>query len=219
VSLPSITLPPGHPAPSPGGIRAYCTTCSLRVGQQYENAALLVWRTARGPAGPSKAVRPTGTLRTEGWQRFRAGCLAERLKQITDWCDALRPASSALCKTLILRDARSLCRASGFFAHASGLAATAPRGRAFARRPVGLASALRASDRRNSATSPHHSPLRGRARICLQAAKRTEQIRRPVNGRGHGRVRESQTIVSSVSEGTDYSSAPPRSCSPGHGRR
>jgi hypothetical protein len=69
------TLPPGHPTPSPGGIRAYCTTCLLRVGQQYENAALLVWRTARGPAGPSKAVRPIGTVSTEGWQTRSCGLL------------------------------------------------------------------------------------------------------------------------------------------------
>jgi hypothetical protein len=100
------TLPPGHPAPSPGGIRAYCTTCLLRVGQQYENAALLVWRTARGPAGPSKAVRPIGTLRTEGWQRLRAGCSIERLYIRNRRCKIEWPAVPALCKTLILRDAR-----------------------------------------------------------------------------------------------------------------
>jgi hypothetical protein len=49
VSLPSASLPPGHPTPSPGGIRAYCTTQMLqrRSGEHGRVAEVFVraaWR-------------------------------------------------------------------------------------------------------------------------------------------------------------------------------
>jgi hypothetical protein len=57
---PQLTLPPGHPAPSPGGIRAYCTTCLLRVGQQSRWFGRCTSFRTRGEASATarRPVRP-----------------------------------------------------------------------------------------------------------------------------------------------------------------
>ena len=67
--------PDTAPRRNPGVLHNVFASCRTAI----RNAGIHVWRTAREPAGSSKAVRPTGTLSAEGCSHHRTGRSVERL--------------------------------------------------------------------------------------------------------------------------------------------